>query len=109
MLQAGYVHLDLHSDNILLSASGMEDDLIIDHEFGATFPDQKLEEVAAFVFGYLYRCQVREHFPFEPYRSLVFEAMPPFLVNHPIHARFFHPVSSTQQPLESPSVKGILT
>lgn len=79
MLRAGYVHLDLHSYNILLSASGPENDLIIDHEFGGTFPDKKLEEVAAFVFGYLYRCRVQDHFPFNNYRSLVLDAVKPLL------------------------------
>ncbi len=74
MLKAGYVHLDLHSDNILLSAAGQEKDIIIDHEFGSLFPANKLQEVAAFVFGYLYRCQVRECISFEGYAALVRQA-----------------------------------
>ncbi|MCP3891210.1 MAG: hypothetical protein GY702_20445 [Desulfobulbaceae bacterium] len=76
MLKAGYVHLDLHSDNILLSDSGSGQDIIIDHEFGSLFPDNKMVEVAAFVFGYLYRCQVREYLSFERYAAIVKQVLP---------------------------------
>lgn len=71
MLKAGYVHLDMHSDNILISASGPDKDVIIDHEFGSLFSEDKMVEVAAFVFGYLFRCQVREHISFEKYAAIV--------------------------------------
>lgn len=69
MLKAGYVHLDLHSDNILISGSGPENDTTIDHEYGSLFDLTKLQEVSAFVFGYLFRCQVREVMTFEQYTN----------------------------------------
>jgi tRNA A-37 threonylcarbamoyl transferase component Bud32 len=71
MLRAGYVHLDLHSDNILISGSGPKNDTTIDHEFGSLFDTTKLLEVSAFVFGYLFRCQVREVINLEQYTNLV--------------------------------------
>lgn len=81
MLKAGYVHLDMHSDNILLSGTGPGKDIIIDHEFASLFPENKLVEVAAFVFGYLYRCQVREHISFERYTVLVKQALSTLVEN----------------------------
>jgi thiamine kinase-like enzyme len=75
MLKAGYVHLDLHSDNILITSSEPGNDVLIDFEFASHFPDERLPDVAAFVYGYLFRCQVREHISYERYTVLVEQAI----------------------------------
>lgn len=70
MVKTGYIHLDLHSDNILISPSTPDKDIIIDYEYGYRFRPKMMQKVTAFIFGYLYRCQVNEVFTYEEYYAM---------------------------------------